>query len=368
VHDIRVISMDHEYYHGWPTIARRANGELLLVYSGGREDHVCPFGRVELMRSHDSGANWTWPQVLLDGPIDDRDSGICVTPRGAILVTTFTSVAYVPLLEDSSNWPEQRRSRWKAAHERIDEPQRRRELGVWMIKSDDGGVTWSERYDPLVNSPHGPIPLKDGRLLYAGKDLWREGERVGVCDSIDDGRTWRWLSTIPTRDGDRQEEYHELHAVETTDGRILVHIRNHNPMSEGETLQSDSGDGGQSWSVPRSIGVWGLPSHLMRLKDDRLLMTYGHRRAPLGNQARVSNDQGQTWSAPIPLPTTGGEPIESSSTGSALFRSTKNGKLFCKTDFDINMRDRTITCPNGQGQPIAFGTVVVRRSRDAARR
>ena len=25
-------------------------------------------------------------------------------------------------------------------------------------------------------------------------------------------------------------------------------------------------------------------------------MTYGHRRAPLGNQARISNDSGQTWS------------------------------------------------------------------------
>jgi hypothetical protein len=33
------------------------------------------------------------------------------------------------------------------------------------------------------------------------------------------------------------------------------------------------------------------------LKDGRLLMTYGHRRAPLGNQARLSEDQGRTWSA-----------------------------------------------------------------------
>jgi hypothetical protein len=48
--------------------------------------------------------------------------------------------------------------------------------------------------------------------------------------------------------------------------------------------------------VPRPIGVWGLPSHLLRLKDSRLLMTYGHRRKPYGNQARVSSDNGQTWS------------------------------------------------------------------------
>jgi hypothetical protein len=28
-------------------------------------------------------------------------------------------------------------------------------------------------------------------------------------------------------------------------------------------------------------------------------MTYGHRRAPLGNQARVSDDHGRTWSEAI---------------------------------------------------------------------
>jgi len=40
---------------------------------------------------------------------------------------------------------------------------------------------------------------------------------------------------------------------------------------------------------------------LLRLKDNRLLMTYGHRRAPLGNQARISSDHGRTWSEPIVL-------------------------------------------------------------------
>ena len=30
-------------------------------------------------------------------------------------------------------------------------------------------------------------------------------------------------------------------------------------------------------------------------------MTYGYRRAPFGNQARVSRDRGDTWSAPIAI-------------------------------------------------------------------
>ncbi len=41
-----------------------------------------------------------------------------------------------------------------------------------------------------------------------------------------------------------------------------------------------------------------------------------------------SEDGGGHWCAPVPLPCDKGEPIESSSTGSALFRSTTNGKLY----------------------------------------
>ncbi len=295
----RVISHLKHRYHGWPTIARRANGELLLVCSGGRESHVCPFGRIELMRSHDDGKTWSWPEVVMDGPIDDRDAGVLETAQGTLLVTTFTSLAYEPLLQRASNWSDEKLARWESAHQRVSAAQRQAALGVWMKRSTDGGLTWSARYDCLVDSPHGPIQLADGRLLYAGKELWREPHRIGVCESSDDGQTWRWLAEIPTRAGDDNENYHELHAIQAANGRIIVQIRNHNAKNSRETLQCESDDGGKTWTTPRSIGVWGLPSHLLRLQDDRLLMTYGHRRAPLGNQARVSDDHGKTWSGAI---------------------------------------------------------------------
>ena len=305
--ETRVISQQPQMYHGWPTIARRSNGQLLVVCSGGREQHVCPFGRVELMVSGDEGSSWSWPQVLLDGPLDDRDAGVLETARGTLLVTTFTSLAYEPILERAAKlkagepgaWPAERLQAWRAARQRLDAAQRRADLGQWMLRSTDGGVTWSARYPSIVNSPHGPAQLSDGRLLYAGKELWTGQKRTGVCESSDDGQTWKWQAEIPTRPGDKAEAYHELHAVETTDGRIVVHIRNHNPANNNETLQSESTDGGKTWTVPRAIGVWGLPSHLLRLRDGRLLMTYGHRRAPLGNQARVSSDGGRTWSEPL---------------------------------------------------------------------
>ena len=309
VHETRIISREPQYYCAWPTIARRKSGELFVVWSGGREGHICPFGRVEMMVSRDDGATWQWPQTLIDGPSDDRDAGVMETASGTLLATTFTSLAYEPGLAKAiamakkpgtpGAWPPEKLERWQLAHQRLNADERKKELGEWMLRSTDGGISWSARIPTIVNSPHGPIQLADGRLLYAGKELWTEDRRVGVCESTDDGLTWKWLAEIPTRPVDSKVNYHELHAVEAADGRLIVHLRNENKTDYGETFQSESDDGGKTWSEPHSIGVWGLPSFLTRMRDGRLLMSYGHRRAPLGNQARFSYDHGRTWSAPL---------------------------------------------------------------------
>ncbi len=308
VHEVKTISLAPQYYHGWPTLTRRRSGELVVVYSGGRDGHICPFGRVEMMLSRDAGANWSWPRTLLDSAIDDRDSGIVETSSGALLVTSFTSLAYQPVLERLA--ARQQRSglnptdtdqlqRWRLAEARCTAEQRQADLGQWMIRSTDGGLTWSARYPSIVNSPHGPIQLSDGRLLYAGKELWTGERRVGVCVSADDGQSWQWLAAIPARQGDLAADYHELHAVEAGPGKIIVHIRSENKSNSGETLQSESTDGGATWSEPHSIGVWGMPSFLLRLRDGKLLMTYSYRRLPFCIQARVSEDHGDTWSPPL---------------------------------------------------------------------
>ncbi len=312
--ETKVISQQPEFYHGWSTVTRRTNGELWLSWSGGRESHVCPFGQVHAMTSRDDGKSWTWPRVLLDGAIDDRDSGALETAKGTLIVTTFTSLAYESYLEKQASFSELKPkgwetkamkpaqlAKWNAAHHRLDAAGRKAELGEWLIRSTDGGLTWSNRIPTIVNSPHGPIQLKDGRLLYVGKQLWTRDKKVGVCESKDDGLTWQWLSDIPTRKGDdANHSYPELHAVEATDGTIIAQIRNHNKADAGGTLQTESKDGGKTWTEPHAI-TFGLPSHLLRLRDGRLLMTYGHRRPPFGNQARISTDHGQTWSEPMIL-------------------------------------------------------------------
>ncbi len=310
VMETRVITSQPQVYHGWPTLTRLQSGQLWVSWSGGREAHVCPFGQVQAMHSDDEGKSWTHPRVLLDGAIDDRDSGAMQTAKGTLVVTTFTSLAYEPMLSKqaamgemgtkgwtSKTMTQEQWQRWNAAHQRLGAQQRQAELGQWAIRSEDGGITWGPRLPTLVNSPHGPIQLSDGRLLYAGKELWTKDKRIGVCESRDDGRSWQWLSEIPARPGDKvTDAYHELHAVECSDGSILVQIRNHNPANKGWTLQCRSRDGGKTWSTPEPV-CFGLPSHLLRLRSGHLLMTYGHRRPPFGNQARLSRDHGATWGA-----------------------------------------------------------------------
>lgn len=300
--ETRVISPQPQLYSGWPTLARQRSGRLMLVWSGGREAHVCPFGRVEWMTSDNGGETWTWPRVLLDSAIDDRDAGVLETVQGSILVTTFSSLAFQPGLtqaEADASWPADKLHRWRAARDRLTPEQRQAELGTWMLRSTDGGISWSAPYRVPINSPHGPIQMADGRILYAGKQLWHDDQKNGVAVSDDDGHSWSWLADIPARASDEPPHYHELHAVEATDGSLIAHIRNHNSINAYETLQSESHDGGRTWSVPHSIGVWGYPSHLLRLRDGRLLMSYGNRRAPIGNQARLSTDCGRSWSEPI---------------------------------------------------------------------
>jgi hypothetical protein len=310
--ETKTITPPEEPYAGWSTLARRANGELWVTWSGGRDGHVCPMGQVRAMTSKDDGATWTYPRVLLDGPIDDRDSGVMETAKGTLLVTTFTSLAYEADLAKSLMYqpdgkgPSMRPmkpeviARWQAAQNRLTAEERRAQLGEWVLRSTDGGKTWSPPIPTIVNSPHGPTQLKDGRLLYVGKQLWTPEGRIGAAESKDDGLTWTWLSEIPTRPGDEVKKgYHELFATETDDGRILAQIRNHNKPDVGTTLQSESSDGGRTWTMPKSIDVWGLPSQLLKLKDGALVMTYGHRRKPFGNQARISTDHGRTWSEPM---------------------------------------------------------------------
>lgn len=315
--DLKTISTNKSY-HGWPTLARLQNGELWVVVSAARERHVCPFGQVHLIRSTDNGQTWLPPQILANGPLDDRDAGIIQTRKGAILVNWFTSVAWLRSLEKAeeagpmelAKWEDGYLARCQKLRHFMTEDLVARELGIWMVRSTDGGKSWSEKMPFPAGSPHGPTELADGRLLMVGNPKAeplppKAGAAYAPClcaaESSDDGMTWRRLGTIPQRPGDAPGTYHEPHVVQAPDGRIIVHIRNHSEQDRHCILQSESVDGGKSFSMPRNTGLHGMPAHLLRLRDGRLLTTYGYRVLPYGNRASISEDGGRTWGEPMIL-------------------------------------------------------------------
>lgn len=104
------------------------------------------------------------------------------------------------------------------------------------------------------------------------------------------------------REGEKPLQYHELHAIEMNSGRIVAHIRNGGDTSNGASiLQTISEDGGRTWSMPEPTGVVDKvsnPSHLLRLRNGDLLMSYGDRNRPWPIKVRLSRDEGDTWSEP----------------------------------------------------------------------
>lgn len=285
---------------------------------------MCPYGRVLLFVSNDRGVTWDDGRILTEGPLDDRDAGICELADGTLVVSWFTSVAYERGISDANRVPDaekaewggiltdSERKEWTALRDAMPDARRQQELGCWSIRSTDGGESWSRKVDTVVGSPHGPIVLSDGRMLFCGKlqarDRLKEGRKgspfcdeMGASESLDGGQTWRELSRIPCLPGHNSAGYHEAHAVEAADGRIVVHMRNHNALHDGEIVQTESFDGGRTWATPHTVGEWGFPAHLMRSRDGRLLSCYGHRRDPRGIRMIGSCDHGVTWSAPCVL-------------------------------------------------------------------
>ena len=48
-------------YIEWPTIARKADGELMGDFAGARDAHVCPYGRPEVVGGREGGTGGRAP-------------------------------------------------------------------------------------------------------------------------------------------------------------------------------------------------------------------------------------------------------------------------------------------------------------------
>ena len=296
-------------YFGWPSVARTDSGRMYAVASGLRWGHVCPWGKTVLFTSEDGGATWSRPRVVNDTPLDDRDAGIISLGGEKVLLTWFTSDT--KNIADVEHAPEEIRDEWRAAIDAIPDSVRAKWRGSWVRTSVDGEA-WSDFIRAPVNTPHGPIRLASGDLLYFGKQWWMPGmgdpmEHVGdmrAAISRDDGYTWKELGSVPLPPEVSPKNLHEPHVVEASSGRLIAMIRyEHSGDAKAyesfSLVQSESDDGGKTWSEAHHTGVYGSPPHMIRHSSGAIVCVYGYRREPFGQRAMISRDDGQTWQSDL---------------------------------------------------------------------
>jgi len=282
-------------YIGWPSIARKPDGELIAVFSGDRDKHVCPWGKTQIVRSFDNGKTWTDPVTVNNTPLDDRDAGIIVTRQGTLLVMWFTSLAF-DFPEYKAYRTEEEDRLWSRHADKLSPKTRQRWLGSWVRRSTDDGKTWEEPVKIHGTAPHGPIQLRDGRILNVGLTNWDETRSIAVEISSDDGRTWKRIGTVSIPPGEDIKHFHEPHVVELENGKLVALFR-YNPPDHDQNImrQSESFDGGRTWTTAHETNIWGYPPHLLRLRDGTIIVVYGHRREPFGERACLSLDSCETW-------------------------------------------------------------------------
>lgn len=176
----------------------------------------------------------------------------------------------------------------------------------WFFYTTDKGTSWNGPFK-LPDFGHRGIAartdyLVDGRheltmFLTAAKSDGREG-RVICVRTTDGGRTWRQIGLVGP-EPDANDFAIMPSSVRLSPTSILTLVRHRKWI---ESYRSD--DNGASWvHVTRTVPDTGRgnPPSLVKLRDGRLVVTFGYRAEPYGIRARISSDQGKTWGDDILL-------------------------------------------------------------------
>jgi len=132
---------------------------------------------------------------------------------------------------------------------------------------------------------------------------WRLWEYFDIERYRLDGR-WYVIGHVPVPTGKDVNQFHEPHIVELRDGTLLGMIRYHYTDAEGGNIGlyvTRSRDGGRTWDMPVDTAFHGAPPHLLRHSSGAIVLVYGWRRDDPGQRARISRDEGETWSEAIVL-------------------------------------------------------------------
>lgn len=275
----------------WPRLLKLRDGRLMVVAREG-DLHVGQRGRIVCCFSHDGGESWSHTRVIAgDGP-DNRDPAVLQLSTGQLLIAYHSH----------------------SSHEYIGGRVRVRRTprppnDLLFRRSVDGGETWSDPWSihtiehdaegidarahvvevipyRMAEGPDGTIVLGFHADVY-GDDGEVFPTAAYMSRSTDGGQTW----SPPTYVSD----YTEPALLWLPSGKLLAAFRHDSPQQPGLSI-AESYDMGDTWTTPAPVtGSVEHPGDLLRLDDDRILLTYGRRQPPYGIRALISHDDGKTW-------------------------------------------------------------------------
>lgn len=196
----------------------------------------------------------------------------------------------------------------------------RRYSRIVLVRSEDRGRTWSEKYpltEPTAGIPHLNCPsisrLRDGRLValidrigVVKSEAAAHPERLEnlMYVSEDEGLTWSDPVLTPAQ-GIVPDKLLELPS-----GRWIISAQIRNENNEGIQRLWYSDDQGSSWSDPVTVGYLEgrILSEVSILPlDDTTLVAFHRENSMLGLDCfkTISRDRGESWSEPIAFPLPG---------------------------------------------------------------
>ena len=163
----------HNYF-AWPTVALLKNNKIMVSASGFRVEHICPFGKAVVAFSKDGGETYCPPTPIIDTPLDDRDAGICTFAENGVIVTSFNNSVKMQREHNKDN------DYVQSYIDTITAEDEKNYLGSLFRVSLDGGAIFGEIFKSPVTSPHGPVELSDGTILWAGNNFFDYNSGIEV--------------------------------------------------------------------------------------------------------------------------------------------------------------------------------------------
>lgn len=279
-----VVIANDSAHLAFPSVARMANGNLVVVYRratqhiGGSND-----GIIVARVSDDDGLTWGAEATVWNPANDARDAAVSVASTGTVIVTSTEGNG--SSLTDN--------------------------FFAYVIRSTDNGATWGS---PIaVGTTYGTggnhrevggspvVELADGRLMMAiaGRTAAEStsNEHIIVVFSSDDGITWGSPVTAVNTAG---VFYTEPYVTTLPGGTLHMLIRRNDT---GVIYRTTSSDSGATWAaVVSKFNGKAKPTHLRLVCGTMIFVS---RANPNGDTIyRLSTDDGVTWGSEVVLDAT----------------------------------------------------------------